>query len=301
MRLAVYPVAHLHMSPYHLLMHLVTLAWGLTAVLGKLISLEPVELVIWRTILAVPGFSLLAVIFGPGLALPRAQIFRLLGAGALLGLHWVLFFASARVATASVSLAALPTAMLWCSLIEPWLEGTRKWRPVELGVGLVIVVAVWIMYQVEFRHVLGLTLGLGAALLAALFVIVNKHACGRAHPFTKGAWQMTGALITSLMATLVLLGDAPALPAGGDWPWLLLLSAVCTVGAYAAYMVALARLSIFSTNLIYNLEPVYGIVLAMLVFGAEEKMSAGFYLGAALIIVSVILAPWLKGRFATSS
>lgn len=278
-------------------MHLVTLAWGLTAVLGKLITLEPVDLVIWRTVLAVPGFALLALVFGSGLWLPRRQVAMLLAAGALLGLHWVLFFASARLATASVSLAALPTAMLWCSLIEPWLDGSRRWRPVELGVGLVIVVAVWIMYQVEFQHGLGLTLGLAAALVAALFVIVNKHACGRAHPFTKGAWQMTGALITSLVAALLLLGDVPALPASADWPWLLLLSAICTVGAYAAYMVALARLSIFSTNLIYNLEPVYGILLAMLVFGAEEKMSAGFYLGAGLILSSVILAPWLKERF----
>ena len=281
----------------YLLLHLVILAWGFTAILGKLITLPPVEVVLWRTALAAAGFAILARCRGRQLMVPRAEMWKMLGVGALLGLHWVLFFASARLATASVSLAALPTAMLWCSLIEPWLDGSRRWRPVELGVGLVIVVAVWIMYQVEFQHGLGLTLGLAAALVAALFVIVNKHACGRAHPFTKGAWQMTGALITSLVAALLLLGNVPALPASADWPWLLLLSAICTVGAYAAYMVALARLSIFSTNLIYNLEPVYGILLAMLVFGAEEKMSAGFYLGAGLILSSVILAPWLKERF----
>lgn len=284
------------MSRYHLLMHLVTLAWGLTAILGKLITLEPVDLVVWRTVLAVPGFALLAVVFGAGLRLPAGQALRLLGAGVLLGLHWVLFFASARVATASVSLAALPTAILWCSLIEPWVDGTRRWRPVELAVGAVIVGAVWGMYQVEFRHVLGLTLGLAAALLAAFFVIVNKHGCDRAHPFTKGAWQTTGALAVTLAASGLVLGGPPEPPAPGDWPWLLLLSAVCTVGAYAAYMVALGRLSIFTTNLIYNLEPVYGILLAMLVFGAEERMSAGFYLGAAVIIACVICVPWLKSR-----
>ncbi|HRJ10852.1 MAG TPA: DMT family transporter [Prosthecobacter sp.] len=277
-------------------MHLVTLAWGLTAILGKLITLGPVDLVVWRTLLAALGFGLLAVVAGRRLALPRAEALRLLGTGALLGLHWVLFFASARLATASVCLAAMPTGILWCSLIEPWVDGTRRWRFSELGVGAVIIGAVWMIYKVEFHHVGGFTVGLAAAALAALFVIANKHWAGRAHHLARGAWQMSGALLVTLGAAFLYAGAPPALPAPQDWLWLALLSGVCTVGAYAGYMVALGHLSVFTTNVIYNMEPVYGIVLAMLVLGAEERMSGGFYAGAAIILACVISVPWLKGR-----
>ncbi len=280
---------------YSLLMHLVTLAWGLTAILGKLVALSAADLVLWRTLLAVAGFALLALALRAPLRLPARDARHLLGLGALLGLHWVAFFASARVATASVSLAALPTAMLWCSLLEPWINGSRRWRPLELFVGVIVVGAVWLIYEVEFRHWQGLTLGLLAALLAALFIVFSKQVAARRHYAVIGAWQMTGALIVTL-AALPFAGAAPAWPATGDWPWLLVLSGVCTVGAYAGYMVVLRHLDVFSVNVIYNLEPVYGILLAMLVFGAEEKMTGGFYLGAALITGSVLLVPWLRRK-----
>ncbi len=280
---------------YSLLMHLVTLAWGLTAILGKLVSLPAADLVLWRTLLAVAGFALLARALRAPLRLPGPDARHLLGLGALLGLHWVAFFASARVATASVSLAALPTAMLWCSLLEPWINGSRRWRPLELVVGVIVVGAVWLIYEVEFRHWQGLTLGLLAALLAALFIVFSKQVAARRHYAVIGAWQMLGALIVTL-ATLPFAGAAPAWPSASDWPWLLVLSGICTVGAYAGYMIVLRHLDVFSVNVIYNLEPVYGILLAMLVFGAEEKMTGGFYLGASLITGSVLLVPWLRRK-----
>ena len=280
---------------YDLLMHLVTLAWGLTAILGKLVSLKAVDLVFWRTLLAVTGFALLARALRMPLRLPAHAAWQLLGVGALLGLHWVLFFASARVSTASISLAALPTAMLWCSLLEPWIDGSRRWRPLELAVGTVIVAAVWMMYEVEFRHWRGLTLGLASALLAALFIVINKQiVTRRSHPVL-GTWQMLGALGVTV-ASLPFIGAAPSWPATTDWPALLLLAGLCTVGAYAGYMIVLRHLDIFRVNVIYNLEPVYGILLARLFLGDEEKMTGGFYLGAAVITGSVLFVPWLRKK-----
>jgi drug/metabolite transporter (DMT)-like permease len=277
--------------------HLVVLAWGFTAILGRWIDLPPVGLVIWRSGLAALGFAGVALVTGAALRGDKRRVLALMGTGFLLGWHWVLFFLSARLATVSVSLAAMPTAMLWCSMIEPLVDGTRRWRWGELLVGMVMVGAVWLIYQVEFNHWLGLTVGLTAALLAALYSVLTKQVVVRWPGATIGFYQMTGALLGVLLGLPLMGGVATAgLPSGGDWPWLLVLAWVCTVGAYLGYLDALRRVSVFTVNVIYNLEPVYGIVLALAFFGEAEKMSAGFYLGAAVIVGVVLALPWVRRK-----
>lgn len=278
----------------YLLLHLVILGWGFTAILGKLIQLPPVEVVLWRTALAAAGFALLAGWQHRSLRLARADILSMLGVGAFLGLHWMLFFASARLATASVSLAALPTAMLWCTLIEPYVDGTRRWRPLELLVGVVIVAAVWMIYEVELRYWLGFTVGIVSALLAAIYAVFTKQQVARWHYAPMGCYQMLGALVAALGGWAVTFPGSLTPPRAEDLGWLLVLSLLCTVGAYAGYMFVLRRMSVFTVNVIYNLEPVYGIILAVVIFGAQEHMSGGFYVGASIIIGSVLIVPWLR-------
>lgn len=275
-------------------LHLVILAWGFTAILGKLIAMPAVEMLVWRTTLAALGFALTARFMGVSLNLTARERWRMFGLGGLLGLHWILFFLSARLATASVSLAAMPTAMLWCSLIEPWMNGTRRWRFLELAVGLVMLGAVWLIYEVEFRHWLGFSIALASAVLAALFAVASKQWVSRCHFAVMGALQMSGAAVVCLVGWLWLEGGHVTPPSLVDLLWLLLFASVCTVWAYAGYMDVLRRLSMFTVNVIYNLEPVYGIVLAALIFGSQEYMSTGFYFGAAIIILAVILVPWLE-------
>jgi drug/metabolite transporter (DMT)-like permease len=214
--------------------------------------------------------------------------------GGLLGAHWILFFISARLSTASVCLAAMPTAMVWCSLIEPWINGTRRWRPLELIVGAVIVGAVWLIYEVEFRYWLGFSVGLAAAVLAAIFAVISKQIVARSHYAVLGTYQMSGAALVSVIGWLWLEKGHVTTPGWDDVLWLLLFASICTVWAYAGYMEVLRRLSMFTVNVIYNMEPIYGILLAALIFGSEEFMSSGFYLGAAIIIGSVLLVPWLE-------
>lgn len=275
-------------------LHLVILAWGFTAILGKLIAMPAVEMLVWRTTLAALGFALTARFMGVSLNLTARERWRMFGLGGLLGLHWILFFLSARLATASVSLAAMPTAMLWCSLIEPWMNGTRRWRFLELAVGLVMLGAVWLIYEVEFRHWLGFSIALASAVLAALFAVASKQWVSRCHFAIMGALQMSGAAVVSVAGWLWLEGGNVTPPSPVDLLWLLLFASVCTVWAYAGYMDVLRRLSMFTVNVIYNLEPVYGILLAALIFGSQEYMSTGFYFGAAIIILAVILVPWLE-------
>lgn len=277
----------------YLLLHLVILAWGFTAILGKLITLPAWDVVIWRTFIAALGFGLLARVLHRPLRTPRGDALKMAAIGAILGLHWLLFFYSARLATASVSLAALPTAMLWCSLMEPFVDGSRRWRPLELLVGGIIVAAVWMIYEVELRYWAGFSVGIGAAFLAAIYAVASKQWVARQHYAVLGFYQMLGALLVTGTSAL-LSGNLPALPNLPDSLWLLLLSTVCTVGAYAGYMAVLRRLSVFTVNVVYNLEPVYGIILAVLIFGSQEHMSGGFYTGAAIITGSVVILPWLR-------
>jgi drug/metabolite transporter (DMT)-like permease len=278
----------------YLKLHLVVVAWGFTAILGKLIDMPPVEMLVWRTVLAALGFWLVARWQKVSLQLTAAQAGRMLLLGGLLGAHWILFFISARLSTASVCLAAMPTAMVWCSLIEPWINGTRRWRPLELIVGAVIVGAVWLIYEVEFRYWLGFSVGLAAAVLAAIFAVISKQIVARSHYAVLGTYQMSGAAIVSLIGWLWLEKAHVTTPGWDDVLWLLILASICTVWAYAGYMEVLRRLSMFTVNVIYNMEPIYGILLAALVFGSDEFMSSGFYLGAAIIIGSVLLVPWLE-------
>lgn len=275
-------------------LHLVVLAWGFTAILGKLITLPAVEVTVWRTALAAAGLALIAIFSGMPLRVPRRVLLHLLGTGLLIGWHWMLFFLSARLSTASVCLAAMPTVMIWCSLIEPLMNGTRRWSKEELLTGVVMVGAVWIIYQFEFRHWFGFTVGLASAFLAALFAIINKFLAEKHPPVIICGYQMVGACLACVVLLPLFSGGKLALPSAPDFLWLLVLSQVCTVGAYIGYLDVLRRVSVFTVNVIYNMEPVYGIILAALIFGEKERMSGGFYLGAGIIIAIVMVMPWVQ-------
>jgi drug/metabolite transporter (DMT)-like permease len=277
-------------------LHLVVLAWGLTAILGKLITLPPVEVTVWRTALAASGLAVIAWIIGLSLRVPGRVMLQLFGTGVLIGWHWASFFLSARLSTASVCLAAMPTIMIWCSLIEPLMNGSRRWSKAELLTGAVMVGAVWIIYQFEFRHWLGFTVGLASALIAAVFSVINKFLTEKHPPVTICCYQMIGACVACLLLLPLASAQLPALPSTTDFLWLLVLSQVCTVGAYLGYLDVLRRMSVFTVNVVYNMEPVYGIILAALIFGDKEHMSGGFYLGAGIIIVIVTVMPWLQRR-----
>lgn len=281
----------------YLQIHLVVLAWGFTAILGRWIDLPTVDLVIWRSGLAAFGFAVVALMTGQPLWADKRRAMKLMAVGCLLGWHWVMFFLSARLATVSVCLAAMPTAMLWCTLIEPLVDGSRKWSWVELIIGGIMVGAVWLIYQVELDLWWGFTVGLVGALLAALFSVLTKQMVGRLPGSVIGFYQLTGAMLGVLLV-LPWMGDAGGItaPKVSDWLWLLVLAWGCTVWAYLGYIDALTKFSVFIVNVIYNMEPVYGILLALLFFGEAEKMSPGFYVGAGIILTVVLVVPWARQR-----
>lgn len=281
--------------------HLVVLAWGVTGVIGKLILLPATEVVVWRTSFAVIGFAALAQWLGISLRVTPAVMLRLLGIGLLVGIHWILFFLSARLSNVSVSMVALPTIMLWCALLEPLFDRKRRISKLEIVTGLIMIGAVWLIFRAEFSRGIGFAVGLAAAFVASLFVVMNKGFVLRHHFAVVSFYEMIGACLASLIAVPLFAGTDVVwhLPGASDFLWLFVLSMVCTVGAYGGYMDILSRMSVFTINVIYNLEPVYGIVLAALIFGSTELMSSGFYIGTIIIIGTVVVLPLLQRRLRT--
>lgn len=278
--------------------HVVVLAWGVTGVIGKLILLPSTEVVVWRTGLAAIGFAVLARWLGGSLRVAPAVMLRLLGIGAIVGVHWILFFLSARLSNVSVCMVALPTTILWCALLEPLFDRNRRISKLELVTGLIMIGAVWLIFRAEFSRGLGFAVGLAAALVGSLFAVANKKLVVSHHFAVVSFYEMAGACLVSMIAVPLFAGTQTVwhLPGAGDFFWLFVLSMVCTVGAYGAYMEILRRMSVFTINVIYNLEPIYGIVLAALIFGNTELMSPGFYIGTAIIMATVILLPLLQRR-----
>lgn len=289
-------------APDYLVLHLVVLVWGLTAILGKLISLDPAVLTAWRTGLA--AVSLFLIITLRGERWPHwRNAWRMLGTGLLIGLHWFLFFRSARQDTVSGSLAGVSTMALWVALLEPLMIRGRQWSWSEalLAAGVMLGVLI-IQLRVHpggtgfgfgdggrLRDS-GLFTGILAAGVAALFSIINGRLVQH-HP----ALVITGLEMTSACGLCVLgawlfppEGGLVCWPSRQDWPWVLVLSLVCTVFAYSACVWVQRRVSAFSLGMASNLEPVYGMALAPLVFGAAEHQRPQFYLGSAVIIGCVL-------------
>ena len=282
-------------------LHFLVLIWGFTAILGLLVEVSPVALVFYRTGLAAVGLVGVLYLQKKSFSVPSADVLRMFAVGVVLAAHWILFFASARVSTASVCLAGMSTTSLATSLVEP-LINKRRIRPLEVLLGLVAIAGLYIVFRFEFDHALGLGLAVASAVLAALFTVFNSRLVRRHDAFVITFYEMIGASLSSLgfVWISVQMGwflDYPLVPSVGDWPWILVLAWVCTVYAYSMGTHLMRQFTPFMLNLTINLEPVYGILLAFLIFGEKERMTAGFYAGTVVILLSVVAYPLLNNRF----
>ena len=195
----------------------------------------------------------------------------------------------------------MSTTSLWTALLAP-LFGRRRVRALEIGLSLVVVAGLYVIFRFEFDRALGLGFALISAFLAALFTIANGHFTKRHGALLITFYEMVGGSISTLIALLVYVSfgnnpSDPLIPSSLDWFWILILASVCTVYAYSAGVHLLRKISPFTFNLTVNLEPVYGIVLAFLIFGERERMTTGFYVGTVIIFLAVLAYPVLNQRF----
>ncbi|MFN4146827.1 MAG: DMT family transporter [Runella sp.] len=282
----------------YLHLHFLVLIWGFTAILGKLISpeLSRVSLTFFRTLLAAAGLAVVLWLWKEWKKVPFRSRIQMLGVGVLMGLHWLTFFASAHVSSASVCLAGMSTTSLWTSLLEP-LANRRRVQALEVFLSLVVMVGLYLIFRFQFDQAWGLLLALISAFLAAIFTISNSRFVKNYPPLLINFYEMAGANLGMLVGLIGIglwqgLSRPQLLPTTTDWLWLLILALVCTVYAYSAGIALLRKVSPFTFNLTVNLEPVYGIGLAYWLLG--EQMSSGFYVGTLVILMAVLAYPMLK-------
>jgi drug/metabolite transporter (DMT)-like permease len=284
----------------HLQLHFLVVIWGFTAILGKKVEISALYLTFYRTLLAALGLYVVLVLTKQLVQLSSRLRWQMLGVGVLMGLHWLTFFASARFANVSVCLAGMATTSVWTALLDPILS-KRKVSWVELSLGLIVVVGLVIILGFEFeRAALGLALAIVSAILAAFFTIFNSRFAQNHHSLLITYYEMLGGcFVTASMSALIYFTDANEhnfWPSTSDWLWIGLLAWLCTVYAYSVGIALLRRITPFVFNLTVNLEPVYGIVLAFLIFGESERMTPAFYVGTVVILLAVVGYPLMNRK-----
>ena len=286
----------------HILLQGIVVLWGVTAILGKLITLEPMPLVAWRTGLSTLALSALLLWQKDRTPLPARLVWAALGNGLLIGLHWYLFFLAGRLGNVSTSLAGIATATLWVALLEPLLIRGRRLEWSECILSLVVVGGVIMVAGNPDVNLPSLLTSVTAAGVAALFTVINSRLIRVMPPLPATTLELAAATVfAAVMASLLLpVNEATSIPTGWNWLWIGTLAIVCTAFAFTACVSLQRRVPAFTIGLAGNLEPVYGMLLALLIFGGSEAMSLRFYAGSAIIIGCVVmhaLMPWLKRRW----
>lgn len=281
-------------------LHFAVLLYGITAILGDLITLPATVLVWWRVLLT--SISLFFLIrFGQTLkAIPRSLILQYMGIGVIVAIHWITFFGSIKYANASIALVCLATGSFFTSFLEPLMtEAKFKWYEIALGT-LVIPGMALIVQSLEVRMLTGVWLGLISSVLAVLFSILNKQRIDKADPYSITFLEMSSAcLFISFLFPFYFYQNEGLqfLPIGMDWFYLLFLALACTTLAYVLNLRALKHLSAFAANLTLNMEPVYGILLAAILLQDNKELAPDFYIGVVIILAAVFGYPFLKGKF----
>ncbi|HTI11480.1 MAG TPA: DMT family transporter [Puia sp.] len=280
-------------------LHFAVLLAGLTGILGKLITLNEGLLVWYRLLLTALSLWILALIRRQAIRIAPADIWRIFGVGSIAALHWVSFYGSIKYSNVSVGLLCFSAIGFFTALIEPLLLRHRV-DFVELLLGLLVIAGIFFIFQVDPHFKTGILVGLLSSLLGSLFPVLNKQLLKRIPPETVTLYELSGGFLFLSVLLPLYLYFVPAghlLPGPWDWVWLLVLSLACTVLAFNLSMSALQKISAFTVNLSYNLEPVYGILLAFLVFREDRYLNGSFYIGFFLIILSIglqMLRLWRK-------
>jgi drug/metabolite transporter (DMT)-like permease len=280
-----------------LLLHAIVLVWGLTGILGREITLEPFLLVWWRVFIAVVSIAVIAIFTRQQVVAGTRDLVRFAGVGLLTAAHWVCFFASIKYSKISVALVVLSTSAFFVSLIHPLLKREAP-RRYEMVLGLVVIAGIFLIFKFESEYTLGILLSLMAAFLAALFSTLNARLVATYQPTQMAFWEMLFAFV-GLSVYLVITGDGHELfnlPSYRDFQLLLLLGVLCTGVAFIVSIRVMRVLSPFTCALAINMEPVYTILLALLLYGSDERMSPQFYMGGLVIISTLFLDTWLKQR-----
>lgn len=292
------------------LLHITVFIWGWTGILGKLIDQPTGQLVITRTAISVLGIVAIALFRARSLSPRTPDLGMYLWTSVLIALHWITFYGAIKISTASIAAACLSTSTVFTALMEPfWFK--RRVRAYEVVLGVVVVGALLLIFGLEVEYRLGIAVATLSALLSAWFNTINGVLVNRGDSLRIGFYELAGTLVIMYMIMLAGQYFAPiewqtafdfslppplwTLPAD-QVLYHLLLALVCTTFAFVAGIAVMRQLSPFTVMLTVNLEPVYTIVIALLIWGEGERLSLGSYAGIALILACLLVNGWLHRR-----
>ncbi|WP_299214441.1 DMT family transporter [uncultured Aquimarina sp.] len=277
--------------------HFIVFVWGFTAILGELISIDALPLV-WYRMLMASGFIYIYIYLRKiSLNISTKLLATLCIAGAIIALHWITFFAAIKVSNVSITLAVLSTGAFFTSILEP-IFYKRKLIWYEVVFGLMVICGLYIIFKVEGDYFLGIIYAICSAFLSSVFSLINGKIARQYTPSMISFYELLSGVgfVTIYLIGVSFFGNendgfsvAFFQLSTSDWVYLVILASFCTAYAFIGSVQVMKYLSPYTVMLTINLEPIYGIVLAYLIFGDSEKMNPGFYYGALIILGTVVL------------
>ena len=278
--------------------HFIVFLFGFTSVLGAIISLAALPLVVYRMLIAAAGLAVFFLLFHLSyFRLARPLWGKVILGGILIGTHWVTFFYAIKIAGVSLALSMMATGALITAFIDP-LISKRKLLGYEVFFGGITALGIAIIYQAEFEHLKGISIALLSALLSSLFTILNGKMVQKARAITLSFYELlVGSLVGIAVAYLSGMLTLEAFtPQGWDWLWLLVLGLLGTSFAFNMSIKVMRHLSSFTIMMVINLEPIYGILLALAIWNEKAFMSLNFYIGFLIVLLAILMHGVYKHR-----
>ena len=279
------------MKKAFLQLHIAVLFAGFTAILGKLIDLNEGVLVWYRMLLSAGALALILFFRKESVRISFYNLMKIFGVGSIVAFHWVSFYGSIKYSNVSVSVTCLSAIGFFTAFFEPIIM-KRRIDLTEVLLGLLAIAGIYLIFNFYPEYKTGIIFGIISAMLASLFPIFNKNLLKEFSPKIVTLFEMTGGFIALCIIIPFYLYFFPAhnyLPTFSDWMWLLVLALICTVLSFIFQLNALRFISPFTANLTYNLEPVYSIILAFIIFKENKFLGPGFYFGFSLILLAITL------------
>ena len=279
----------------YILLHFIVFIWGFTAILGALISIDAIPLVWFRMLLAVLIIFIYFIAKKKTFKIDRKASLKFLISGIIIAIHWITFFKAIKVSNVSVALVTMSTGAFFTSLLEP-LFFKRKIKGVEIILGILVIIGLYIIFNFESQYLIGIIYALISAFLSALFAVLNGLYIKKYDGTTISFYQLFyGVLAISLYLLITKSFSVNFfILEMSDWVYLFILSSVCTAYAFIKSVKIMKYLTPYTVMLTINLEPIYAIILALLIFGEKEKMQVEFYYGAFVVMLVVLLNGIIK-------
>lgn len=275
-------------------LHIAIFLAGFTGVLGRLITLNEGLLVWYRLLISSVSMWILFSLTKKLQKISFRDVLKLSGIGFITALHWIGFYGSIKYANISVGLVCFSSIGFFTALLEPLIL-RKKINFIEVALGLIVIGGIYIIFHFDPQYKIGIILGVISAVLLAFVMIIIRQFVQRINAETLLTYQLSGGLITLSFFMPFYLNRFPTnyiFPDSKDWLWLLVLAWFCSVWAFQLSVNALKKVSAFTVNLSYNLEPVYGILLAFFVYKENKELTRHFFIGLVLIVLAVGLQMW---------